>query len=328
VSSITRKDLIKIAKQYGKNERSVRWAVDSRLIPRGYPKGRGHAAGQDWFYPAGTDEALKLVYELQADGVRGGALDFTVWWQGYVPISPRAISFIERVVHEPRDLIRKTIARGKEESFEHYAVDSDQVNGQIEPQSSEEIFGEDLGEKILQAEETLKDILPLFDVFLPGVTESLHRRDLENIIIVSSTFVIGYEPSDFFGSPNVLVDMIFRLARARGAIPDGSVEQLKELGERRKFSPLIAALSSSDPDLFNQVRDTVKTNSTLLNLAWETARFEEARQKEMSARKKSRQGPWKQPYIAPLALVVGIGVGSVTYFNSLGLNGEKLMLIV
>ena len=91
---------------------------------------------------------------------------------------------------------------------------------------------------------------------------------------------------------------------------------------------MLGYIRKADAELFDRFRKTIKTNSLYLQIIQDIRRDEGNRHREMSTRKLSRQGPWKRPLLATRALLVGVGIGLVGLFNSSGLDGEKMLLLV
>lgn len=245
-----------------------------------------------------------------------------------MPLSRKAVDYIDKLVSEPRDYISRPIERGKKK-YPAYEQDVLGVaDDELAPPSTEDMFGQVLGDRLVNIQEFKKDFLAIFDIIVPQSSFQISSTDIERLLVVFSSFLMGMDPEDFRGSVQEVYEFFKSMAATRGDSPDPSVEVFREMGNRNGFERMVGYIEDADTELFERVRKTIRGSADWLHTLRHVRSEEEKRQRKMSTRRLARQGPWKNPSVATRALMVGVGVGSVGFINSIGQDGAKILRLV
>ena len=244
-----------------------------------------------------------------------------------MPLSMKAVDYIEKLVREPRDYISRPIERRKKKYLAYEQDVLGVADDELAPSSTEEMFSLVLGDRLVKIPDFKKDFQAVFDSIVPRSFQ-ISSTDIEVLVIVISSFMMGMDPEDSGGSTQELFEFFKSMAASHSNSSDPSIEVFREMGNRDGFGRMVGHIKDSDTELFDRVRKTIRGSADWLHTLRHLRSDEEKRQRKMSMRRLARQGPWKNPSVATRALMVGAGVGSVGFINSLGQDGAKILRLV
>jgi hypothetical protein len=308
-------ELETIALRHGRKRSAVRIAVNRGLIHKAERMGvRGRrGAGHAWLYPAGTDQALKLVFHLQDKGYRGSALRFRLWWDGAAPFSSAVPKYIAGVLSSPRRDIEAQLARtlsygvlGYESSDDVDVDASGYVEEWFSPDTLRTLLDRRLSEVVLSSfTDVLRELDPSAAGTGSGTNGDLRSDQLGKIIRVFASTMMRVSPADIRANARDLL-----IAYLRSNWPENSdfpfdpeviVDELHSPGW---FDTLIAYVSTARPGGYEVARSVLQDDpylSNVLNVLTEVLKGE--------IRQTRTMGEWRFPNTAVLAVVLGYLVG-------------------
>ena len=299
---VTREELDALARRWGRSPRSVRASVDAGLIPKGGRLGRsGRGLGHDWFYPEGTDRALRTVYRLQGQGYRGDALRFALWWLGITDFSPSVSDYVLSVFVSPQTHVQAEL----DDLARKIGVSTFETNVSPEETEAELSFADLLATKVSDA---LNDErIGLLKELHHGLdsTSTLSAKQIGEVVRVWMASMFRFYPeaqggSAFFLEQYLMPDDPRRAQFLRKAI----AEQVRELHTPEWFAMFERALTSSSAEEYNKARDYLRCEEFTRNTLGEINQWVYAFARKVSKRELQRIGPWSAPLLATRALLV------------------------
>lgn len=303
---LTRKELEKLARRWGRTSRAVGVAIASRFISPAKPHGRSRGQQPDWLYPKGTDRRLRTLYRLQNRKYRGGALRFALWWLGLMDFSPSVASYVLSVFISPRknlDTELKNLSR-------KLGVPNVQTGDTIDGQEEELSFADLLTTK-------LEDVL---NEGRPGLLEEILRRldptspltadQIAQIIKVGTASMFQLYPETLGGS-SFFLEQYLRPDDPRRAqfLSEAIADQVRELHTPEWFANLECAVTIAHAEEYNQARDFLRQEEFTRKTLRVVKQLAEAFAPKVSNRAFQRIGPWSAPLLATRALLIGYCVG-------------------
>jgi hypothetical protein len=296
-----------IAREHGRPRSAVRIAVGRNLIRKAERKGKPgeQAKGCEWYYPPGTDRALRLLFRLQKNGYRGDALRFALWWEGAAPFSYAIPEYVVGALSAPRKDIQTRLA-GKVKQDESAVYE----DGTYDEDDSVETFADALR---VQLDQALK---PNIFRFLFGVLEELDPTTTHWTEQVSQTvrvfvattmriwpgdidatalpFLAAYLVSDGLHNPKAreVADKLTTWVHYRGF-----------------FDELINYVRAAKPEGYEKARLLLRDDPTFSKIISITTSAMKQIAKAKSKRELKRAGPWQMPEPATKALALGFLVG-------------------
>ena len=300
---ITKEELVRIAERWGRENpgRYIEQLIEEGLIPPAKPNGRGHREGVDWFYPDGTDIAVRAVLRLRKMNIRGNALHFCMWWLSLIKHSAKVSEYVASIFAFTPMLIGKRSATVLERIFRSQIPDSrDQTEVDI---TKTDVIQSELRRvfkpKILTAIGNL--LKPIDSTFA-----QLSKEELEEVVTMFSAASLDLHPDEFELPIRELGEYLTMDLQGRAPISRDVIEKaFADFRAPGGFDRFVENIRTASAEIFQQARVNTRESREIMNFNRGISRWSSRISSLLSNRYKTRLGPWKLPSITVKAMSVG-----------------------
>jgi len=289
---VSKKYLENQAKNLGRNERWVRYLVDSKLIPKGSAKGQGRGKGQSWGYDPETLQQLIWVHKIRAlFGYRGDALRFVVWWKWGGSPTHEVRRYMANIYLKLRNRIDKAIQR---EAARISVLDTKEPTAEVSIDRAVTL-GDMIDKRGMKPIEGLSPE----DLFSPFIVKQvIYSEDTQQTLDVLLSTIAGIRPSDIGVSALYLDKQIRSVFNSFPISADVFSGVLHLIHDNAWVDKLNSWIFNCPENVLNEMRNTARANDQIRRILNAVVRWEYINQSRTSTWKVKRLGPWQKPAAA------------------------------